>query len=227
MLTALDGTQFPIEQHGRLYYLCKTGVAKKRGENLETWHKLLGHCNLTDLKKLENVVEGMSISSSKEFKCETSILSKTTNTRSHKADIRPTKPFEIIHTDLSGLIDPVAKNGFRYAMIFVDDYSGCSFMYFLKEKSDAPKATERFLADTNPYGKVKTFNFHADVFSAGETKCLRSNNGGEYISNEFKSLLTRHGIKHEFSAPHSLHQNGTAELPQNSNRDETQAYHIH
>ena len=52
MLTALDGTQFPIEQHGRLYYLCKTEVTKKRDENLETWHKLLGHCNLTDLKKM-------------------------------------------------------------------------------------------------------------------------------------------------------------------------------
>ena len=93
-------------------------------------------------------------------------------------------------------------------MIFVDDYSGCSFTYFLKEKSEA---TERFLADTNPYGKVKTFNFHADVFPAGETERLRSDNGGEYISNEFKSLLTRHGIKHELSAPHSPHQNGTAE----------------
>lgn len=211
MLTALDGTQFPIEQHGRLYYLCKTKVTKKRDENLETWHKLLGHCNLTDLKKLENVVEGMNISSSKEFECETCILSKTTNTRSREADIRATKPFELIHTDLAGPIDPVAKDGFRYAMIFVDDYSGCSFTYFLKEKSDAPKATERFLADTNPYGKVKTFNFHADVFPAGETERLRSDNGGEYISNEFKSLLTRHGIKHELSAPHSPHQNGTAE----------------
>ena len=40
---------------------------------------------------------------------------------------------------------------------------------------------------------------------------MRSDNGGEYISNKFKSLLTRHGIKHELSAPHSPHQNGTAE----------------
>ena len=82
---------------------------------------------------------------------------------------------------------------------------------FLKEKSDAPKATEKFLADINPYEKVKTFNFNADVFPAGDIERLRSDNDGEYISNEFKSLLTRHSIKHELSAPHSPHQNGTAE----------------
>ena len=40
---------------------------------------------------------------------------------------------------------------------------------------------------------------------------MRSDNGGEYISSEFKSLLTKYGIKHELSAPHSPHQNGTAE----------------
>ena len=73
MLTAPDGTNFPIEQHGRLYYLCKTTATKKRSENLETWHKLLGHCNVADLKKLENVVEGMNVTNPKEFDCETCI----------------------------------------------------------------------------------------------------------------------------------------------------------
>ena len=59
----------------------------------------------------------MNISSSKEFECETCILSKTTNTRSREADIRAIKPFELIHTDLAGPIDRIAKDGFRYAMI--------------------------------------------------------------------------------------------------------------
>ena len=211
MLITKNGTSFPIEQHGRLYYLCKTSTNNKRSESLEMWHKLLGHCNLHDVKKLEGVVQGMNIVDTKDFDCETCILSKQTNTRNKEADIRATKPFELIHTDLAGPIDPVAKDGFRYAIIFTDDFSGCTFTYFLKEKSDALKATEKFLADVNPYGKVKAFNFHADVFPAGDVERIRSDNGGEYISNEFKSLLTKHGIKHELSSPHSPHQNGTAE----------------
>ena len=65
--------------------------------------------------------------------------------------------------------------------VFVDDHSGALGVYFLKNKSDAVRATEQ------------------------------SDNGGEYISEEFKSLLLKNHTKHEFSAPYSPHQNGTAE----------------
>ena len=40
---------------------------------------------------------------------------------------------------------------------------------------------------------------------------MRSDNGSEFISKEFQALLVSHGILHEKSAPHSPHQNGTAE----------------
>ena len=172
-LTAQDGTDFPIHQQGRLYYLYKTSANSKRSETLQMWHKLLGHCNTPDVKKLENAAQGMNITDYKDFQCETCILSKKPNTRNREADIRASRPFELIHTDLSGPVDPVAKDGFRYAMIFVDDYSGCTFTYFLRKKSDSPKATEKFITDVNPYGKVKTFSFHADVFPAGNVECMR------------------------------------------------------
>ena len=45
---------------------------------------------------------------------------------------------------------------------------------------------------------------------------MQSDNGGEYISEEFKSLLLKNHIKHEFSAPYSPHQNGTAERARRS-----------
>ena len=211
VLIANDGNTFPIQQRGRLYYLCKTSITERRNVSLEMWHRLLGHCNVEDVKKLEQVVQGMKITESKDFDCETCILSKQTNTRNKEPDIRATKPFQLIHTDLAGPIDPTAKDGFRDAIIFTDDYSGCLFTYFIKEKSDAVKATEKFLADIAPYGNVKMLNFHYDVFPTGEVKRLRSDNGGEYLPAEFKSLLVKHGIKHELSSPYSPHQNGTAE----------------
>ena len=65
-------------------------------------------------------------------------------------------------------------------MIFVDNYSGCAFTYFLKEKSDGPKRTQKF-ADVNPYGKVKTFSFHANAFPAEEIETMQIDNGCEYI----------------------------------------------
>ena len=210
-MIAPDGTTFPITQRDRLYYFYKTGVQDTRCESLKTWHRILGHCNAQDVVSLEHVVQGMKITNKDKFECETCILAKQANTRNREADIRATQPFELVHTDLAGPIEPIAKDGFRYVIIFTDDYSGCLFTYFLKEKSDAVKATEKFLADIAPYGKVKTLNFFEDVFPAGDIKRLRSDNGGEYISQKFKDLLLKHRIKHELSAPYSPHQNGTAE----------------
>ena len=66
----------------------------------------------------------------------------------------------------------------------------------LKYKSDTILATKRFLSDVAPYGKVK---------------CIRSDNGSEFSSNDFENLLMNSHIKHEYSAPCSPHQNGTAE----------------
>lgn len=42
-------------------------------------------------------------------------------------------------------------------------------------------------------------------------KCIRSDNGTEFTGQEFQSLLSKNSIRHEFSAPYSPHQNGTAE----------------
>ena len=69
-------------------------------------------------------------------------------------------------------------------------------VYFLKQKSDTTVATERFLADTAPCGSIKR---------------IRSDNGTEFTCKEFRSLLIRNQIKHETSAPYSLHQNRTVE----------------
>lgn len=69
-------------------------------------------------------------------------------------------------------------------------------MCFLKAKSDTVRATEKFIADVEPYGKIK---------------CIRCDNGTEFTSKEFQSLISKNAIRHETSAPYSPHQNGTAE----------------
>jgi len=133
-LIAPDGTVFPIFQENRLYYLYKSAVSSKRSESMQTWHRILGHCNTSDLSQLESVVQGMKITDQSKFDCETCVLAKQTNTRNRQPDVRASEPFELIHTDLSGPIDPIAKDGFRYAIVFTDDFSGNMFTYFLKEK---------------------------------------------------------------------------------------------
>ena len=198
-LQACDGTEFNIVTKGRLYYF-ETNYAKdsvKVTRDLMSWHTILGHCNIDDVEKLEGLVSGMKISDSKvRSQCEICVLGKQVKTKCTEPRCRSSKPLEMVHTDLAGPIQPIAKEGFRFAIVFVDDYSGAIFVYFLKQKCDAVKACEKFFADCAPYGQVK---------------CMRSDNGTEFTCKEFEELLVKNGVKHEFSAPYSPHQNGVAE----------------
>jgi IS30 family transposase len=47
--------------------------------------------------------------------------------------------------------------------------------------------------------------------SRKQVKALRSDNGGEYISNEFKEFCSREGIRRELIMPHNPQQNGFTE----------------
>ena len=112
-----------------------------------------------------------------------------TEFRSRVLDEKAKLPLEMVHCDLAGPVDPVSIDGYRYSLTFTDDYSGLHMTYFLKQKSDTFEATRKFLADVSPIGTVK---------------CLRSDNGGEFISKEFENLLVSHGIRHEKTAPTPL-----------------------
>ena len=43
-------------------------------------------------------------------------------------------------------------------------------------------------------------------------KALRSENGGEYISNEFNNLFSKEGIQRELIGPHNPQQNGVEKI---------------
>ena len=66
------------------------------------------------------------------------------------ANIEIQKPIEkqikddLIHCDLAGPIEPISINDSKYAITFVDDYSGLIVVYFLKNKSEAADATDFF-----------------------------------------------------------------------------------
>ena len=98
--------------------------------------------------------------------------------------------------DLVGPISPVSREGFKYTITFVDDFSGAYKVYMLKNKSDAYTALQKFLAETSSFGEVKR---------------LRCDGGGEFIAGEFQNLCLKNKINVEFSSPYSPHQNGKCE----------------
>jgi transposase InsO family protein len=61
------------------------------------------------------------------------------------------------------------------------------------------------------FSKFCDFKALVEKESGNQVKDLRSDNGGEYISNEFKDFCNREAIQRELIVPHNLQQNGVAE----------------
>ena len=193
-----NGAVFNITQRGHLYYLKNIIFARNANYNLYTWHKILGHCNESDIKKLPNLVKGMKIKPTPDYALNRDICvsGKMSNDRNKTLDCKATKILALVHNDLGGPIQPLAKDGYKYVINFIDDYSGLTMLYLLKHKSDTLLATKKYLADIAPYDHVK---------------CLWAENRTEFTSEPFQWLLVLNRPKHEQSAPYSPHQNGTTE----------------
>lgn len=104
----------------------------------------------------------------------------------------PQDIFSVKATTSSGAM-VIFKEG-EDALSFTDDYSSAVFVYCLKHKSDTVEATERFLANTAPYGKVR---------------CMRSDNGTEFTGQGYQLLSTIYftgtesDMKQQHHTPHT------------------------
>ena len=191
-----DGTEFEIDQKDELYFINKIVNDQGSIRTLQEWHNVLGHCNIDDILKLSNVVDGMKITNKVDFSCDVCLQGKFARYFNRTPDARAENVLGLVHCDIAGPIDPISRDGAKYAINFVDDKSGFIHVYCIKNKSDAPMALKKFFADSAPYGRVK---------------CIRTDNALEFKSEVFESILREKCVRHEFSAPHSPHQNGTAE----------------
>eukprot|EP00253_Pinus_taeda_P014394 PITA_14394 len=61
------------------------------------------------------------------------------------------------------------------------------------------------------FEKFKSFKALVENESDRRIKCLRSNRGGDFTSDEFFDFCEEHGIRKEFSAVRTPHQNGVVE----------------
>jgi hypothetical protein len=80
-----------------------------------------------------------------------------------------TKPLEIVKIDLCGPMRTKGLNGEQHFMLLIDDYTRMTTIYFLKRKS------KEFI-------NFKVFKEMVENEMDLRIKCLRSDNGGEFIS---------------------------------------------
>ena len=88
---------------------------------------------------------------------------------------------DIVHSDLWGPAKTTSMGGCKYYVTFIDDHTRKVWVYFMKEKSEV-------------FVYFQNFRVLVEKSTNMQVKCIRSNGGGEYFSNEFYDYLQKHGI---------------------------------
>lgn len=90
---------------------------------LSQWHARMGHLNYADLLKLPQMVDGMIVSTAEKPPCRACLLGKATvlphPATGHHTDAR----LQLIHSDLCGPMPASARDGFKYFISFIDDFT--------------------------------------------------------------------------------------------------------
>src|SRR3984885_12829257 len=107
-------------------------------------------------------------------------------------------PLELVHTDTCGPFSKRTPRGEEYLILFIDDFSRFVWLGLMKHKDEA-------------FEKFKSFKALVENESGHKIKCLRSDRGGEFTSNEFFDFCEEHGIRREFSTARTPQQNGVVE----------------
>ena len=115
-----------------------------------------------------------------------------------KSTWRASQILQLVHADICGPIKPISNSKKRYLITFTDDFSRKTWLYFLVEKSEA-------------FAVFKSFKTYVEKKTSSFLRCLRTDRGGKFTSQEFAIFCDVHGIRRQLTAAYTPQQNGVAE----------------
>lgn len=165
----------------------------------ELWHRRFGHLNYHSLPSFPDMVTGMPpIKLIHDRVCKGCALGKNVRKPYSSSSRRSKGILDLIHFDMCGPMSAPSFGGCLYYVIFIDDFSCKTWIYFMKENNET-------------FAKFQKFKTFIEKQTGLHIHALRSDNGGEFDSHHFIDLCQDLGIKRELTIPYNPQQNGVVE----------------
>lgn len=185
---------------------CSTGEAQAKCVNkaphtgcAHLLHRRLAHICFKYVSKMPDLAEECNIKPCPNFlDCCACKHAKVKTCNYPRSDRVSKKPFELVHTDVCGPMPVKSLGGARFMQILVDDFSRASWVFFLKEKSQAASILMDWIEEVE-------CKFDTRV------RKIQSDRGGEYVNHTLETWLKRKGIVHRLTNPYSPQENAVAE----------------
>ncbi|CAM8895490.1 unnamed protein product [Rhodiola kirilowii] len=108
---------------GTVGTVAETSCLVSQTDKMELWHRRLGHLNLKNLKKVstESLIQGLpKVKGDLDVVCgECQIIKQTKVSHQKINQINTSRPLELIHMDLMGLMQVESYGGKKYVPVFV------------------------------------------------------------------------------------------------------------
>ncbi|GJY41929.1 retrotransposon protein, putative, ty1-copia subclass [Tanacetum coccineum] len=179
-------------------YVVSNKRAKSNLDSAFLWHCRLGHISKKCVEKLQH--DGLLNSADlRAFEKYVSYMSGKMARKPYTHQVERAKYLlGLIHTDVCGPFRIVSRQRASYFITFIDDFSRYGYVYLLKHKHEVFETFKVFQKEVeNQLGKT--------------IKSLRSDRGGEYMSQECLDHLKEHGIIAHRTPPYMLQHNGVSE----------------
>ncbi|WVZ00077.1 hypothetical protein V8G54_026146 [Vigna mungo] len=173
-------------------------VASGTENTARLWHLRMGHISEKGLEELEKQGLLLGDKLQKLDFCDHCVLGKSHRIPFGKGKHSTERPFEYVHADLWGPARTLTHGGGAYFLSIIDDFSRRVWIYVLKNKSET-------------FQKFKEWHTQIENQLGCRLKCLRTDNGLEFVSEEFNGFCKEKGIRRHRTVVGTPQQNGLAE----------------
>ncbi|CAI7856811.1 unnamed protein product [Closterium sp. NIES-53] len=167
-----------------------------------TLHQRMGHVALPILQQLvkNEMVSGIRVKGEPDevLGCPTCMQAKFTRYPFSSSEATAKAPLDEVVMDVVGPLK-LGAAGAECFLTIVDVYTCMTWVYVLSKKSD--------VAETVKTDWLPMVERQQDRL----VKAIRTDRGGEFLSNEFSLWLKKNGIRHSLTMPYSPAMNGIAE----------------
>ncbi|GKV31082.1 hypothetical protein SLEP1_g39821 [Rubroshorea leprosula] len=162
------------------------------------WHNRLAHMSEKELQLLAK--QSLILMAKGEYvnPCDVYLFGKQHRVSFQKNLTRKENKLDLVYFDVCGPLEVQSFGGNKYFVTFIDDATRKTWVYLLQNKSQVCKYFQHYHAMVERETGLKL-------------KCLRTDNGGEYTSKEFRDYCSKHGMRHEKTVPGTPQHNGVAE----------------
>ncbi|KAK1431336.1 hypothetical protein QVD17_07793 [Tagetes erecta] len=160
------------------------------------WHNRLGHPS----DKVLHVLKGVLPISNHETAdpCDICHQAKQTRFVFKPSNHKTNELGDLVHMDLWGPFKVTSREGYKYFLTIVDDYSRAVWIYLLKSKDE----TFRYI---NAFFKLIATQFKQHI------KVCRTDNGTEFVNKQLGMFFEQNGVIHQTSCAYTPQQNGIVE----------------